>query len=112
MFIFLHPKSVDTSKVYLSPFSSIVWYSITFIIIVISCVLRQTFLTENQICVHGIDENENESTYSNSFLLVFGFLVQQGKCLVLCRPHIKINSIGIFYVQRILDVPCCFHHVS
>lgn len=76
--MFLHPKSVDTSRVYLSPFNGFVWCLIIAISIVFSCAIRETLRTENQM---HFNKNENEYSYSNSILMVFGFILQQGENL-------------------------------
>lgn len=80
--MFRHPKSVDTSRVYLSPFNGFVWCLIILICTVISCVIRQTFWAENRMRSNKIGKIENECSYSNSILMVCGFIAQQGKISV------------------------------
>lgn len=76
IFVFLHPKSIDVTRVYLSPFNNLVWCLIGLTSLGISYGLRRTFLVENQ---YEINEIRNDCSHSNSILMVFGYLFQQGK---------------------------------
>lgn len=75
LFIFRHPKSVDVATVFLSPFESIVWIAMIGLGLLSAYLLRITFSVENK----QIEKSINEESYSNSLLMVFGFIFQQCK---------------------------------
>lgn len=79
-FIFRHPKSVDSGNVFTSPFDKVVWYCIVVVCIVCAYALRHMFATENHRKVQNVmgHQSANEESWSNSLLLVFGILFQQG----------------------------------
>lgn len=79
-FIFRHPKLVDASTVFTEPFDNIVWIGILIVCIASSIFLRQIFATENHGKVKGNFGNQsiNDDSWSNSLLLVFGIIFQQG----------------------------------
>lgn len=79
-FIFRHPKLIDANTVFTSPFDTIVWISIVLICIASSYFLRHIFAAENHEKVKKSFGNQtiNDDTWSNSLLLVFGILFQQG----------------------------------
>lgn len=89
--MFLHPKSVDSSRIYLSPFNGFVWFLIVSIGLVISCAIRQTIWAENRMLNNKIGKIENECSYSNAILMVFGIIVQQGNILPRLVVHEASN---------------------
>lgn len=77
-FIFLHPKSVKVANVYLAPFEGMVWCAIISLALLSVYVVRITYLFENKQIKDFINLQEfNESSFSNSMLMVFGFIFQQ-----------------------------------
>lgn len=81
LFIFLHPKSVESLNVFLSPYDLTVWLGIFTLAAFSALIVRQLFLIENhQIVTKSIKSDDiNENSYSNSTLMIFGFIFQQGK---------------------------------
>ena len=83
-FLFRHPKSVDASNIFLQPFDTLVWICVVIVGILFAYLLRQIFIIENHKTIlaqnNGNAENAplNESAISNSLLIIFGFLFQQG----------------------------------
>lgn len=79
-FIFRHPKLLDASTVFTEPFDKFVWISILLVCIVSSYFLRYIFTAENhrKVKVYFGNQTINDSSWSNSILLVFGILFQQG----------------------------------
>lgn len=79
-FIFRHPKLVDASTVFTEPFDKIVWISIVIVCIASSYFLRYIFTAENhqKVKIYFGNQSINDSSWSNSLLLVFGILFQQG----------------------------------
>lgn len=79
-FIFRHPTLVDSSTVFTEPFKNVVWLCIALVCIASSYFLRCIFTAENhkKVKVNFGDQSINDSTLSNSLLLVFGILFQQG----------------------------------
>ncbi|KAG4075434.1 hypothetical protein HA402_015087 [Bradysia odoriphaga] len=70
-FLFQHPKSVTSSNVFLSPLNEVVWIVLVLFGLFTAFSLRQSFLLENK-------RQCTDYTYSNSLLIVFGMLFQQG----------------------------------
>lgn len=79
-FIFRHPKLVDAAHVFTTPFTNIAWICIFIVCVISSYFLRQIFVVENhrKIKTHFADQTINEDSWSNSILLVFGIILQQG----------------------------------
>lgn len=73
-FIFRHPKIVDAINVFILPFDKTVWFLIVVIGIIISIFHKLLSQLENRSQIL----TENEGSYSNSLLMVFGILFQQG----------------------------------
>lgn len=80
MFIFRHPKTVDSTKVFTAPFVWIVWLLIFLTGIITAFVTRNFFLIENRLSAQflNVRTSSNDDTYYNSVLMVVGILFQQG----------------------------------
>lgn len=80
-FIFRHPKRVSTSNVFLTPFDMLVWLII--LTVGSACSLSANFLfsVENEFgkIIHRLENKYNETSFANSFLMVFGMFFQQGE---------------------------------
>lgn len=78
-FIFRHPKSNNTN-IFTSPFDKKVWITIALICFTCSYILTQIFAAENHRKVRKFigERSTNEDSWSNSLLIVFGILFQQG----------------------------------
>lgn len=95
LFIFRHPKSIDSLNVFLSPFDLAVWLAIFFLSVCSAIIVRQIFLIENHRLVRHSINNEtiNEDSYSNAVLMVFGFIFQQGKTNVLLSLCVVVTVL-------------------
>lgn len=78
VFVFRHPKSIP-SNAFMLPFKWTLWYAIAGLTLLSACIVRNIFSVENHKKVkHSIEHGlVNEDSFSNSFLMVFGFIVQQ-----------------------------------
>lgn len=78
MFVFRHPKSVPPNT-FLLPFKSTIWYGIVGLTLLSACIIRNIFSVENHKKVKQMikDGSTNDDSYSNSILMVFGFILQQ-----------------------------------
>lgn len=101
-FIFRHPKLVDSTTVFIEPFKTAVWISILIVCIASSFFLRHIFTAENHEKVKVNFENQsiNDDSWSNSFLLVFGIIFQQGYSLepLMISSRILTLTILVFSV--------------
>lgn len=79
-FIFRHPKLLNSYTVFTEPFKKIVWISICLVCIASAYFLRHIFTAENhrKVKVYFGNQSINDDSWSNSLLLVFGILFQQG----------------------------------
>lgn len=84
VFIFRHPKTVDSAKVFLAPFAGSVWLLIVASGGIFTILIRKLLVVTNDLHIMnttGCGSMESKSSYSNSFLMAFGYLVQQGSVL-------------------------------
>ncbi|XP_037041261.1 ionotropic receptor 75a-like [Bradysia coprophila] len=80
LFMFRHPK-IQSTNVFLSPFELAVWLTIFALGFCSAFVVRQIFYIENQETLRGgsIKNGDiNDDSYSNSILMIFAFIFQQG----------------------------------
>lgn len=79
-FIFRHPKLLNAFTVFTEPFKKIVWISICLVCIGSAYFLRHIFTAENhrKVKIYFGNQSINDDSWSNSLLLVFGILFQQG----------------------------------
>lgn len=103
MFIFRHPKSsINASNIFLVPFSRTVWICIVLVGITFSIALRHIFMVEkHRTSSVRLTTDQIDTTYSNTMLLVFGTLFQQGfkgaipmrsnhsQCILLFKERIR-----------------------
>lgn len=88
--MFRHPKSsIEASNIFLQPFVTSVWICTVVLGLVFTILLKQIFLIEN----HRHDTDDNEGSLSNSFLIIFGILFQQGR--------------GILFVLEVFQMRLC-----
>lgn len=95
LFIFRHPRTIDASMFFLSPFDWVVWSLIVTFAFTTSVLTRYFFQMENRFSMNM--SPGNESNYSNSFLMVFGIFLQQG---TLIRPCVTTPSNLNFLLQQ------------
>lgn len=93
MFIFRHPKKVDATNVFLTPFDTLVWSLIIALGVVASVAVKQFFSMEQNFgkIVHCLGNKKNESSFGDSFLMVFGYFFQQGMTLTHSHNIIRIK---------------------
>lgn len=82
VFIFRHPKTVDSAKVFLAPFTRIVWLLIVVSAVIFTILIRKLLVATKDLqtinaTVCGPVENDS-SSYSTTFLMALGYLFQQG----------------------------------
>ncbi|KAJ6647072.1 Ionotropic receptor 75a [Pseudolycoriella hygida] len=96
LFIFRHPKSVP-SNAFLLPFKSTLWYAIIGLSLLSACIVRNIFSVENHKKVTNSTKvvSTNEDSFSNSLLMVFGFIVQQGYFGNLLLTSSRILAIAV-----------------
>lgn len=79
-FIFRHPKSTDVGNVFALPFQNMVWYATIGLCLLSAIIVRVTYLLERKLSRYNRNRTGlNDPSFSNSMLLVFGFLFQQSK---------------------------------
>lgn len=84
LFIFRHPKSIP-SNTFTLPFRSALWYAIMGLVFCSTCIIWNIFSVENHKKVrNSINiEQANEDSFSNSILMMLGFIFQQGDIIIL-----------------------------
>lgn len=101
-FIFRHPKLVDSTTVFTEPFDEMVWIYILIVCIASSVFLRHIFTAENhqKVKVYFGNQSINDDSWSNSLLLVFGIIFQQGYSLepLMMSSRILTLTILVFSV--------------
>lgn len=109
-FIFRHPKSVNAANVFLSPFESTVWYATIGLCVLSALIVRVTYVLENELV--GNNKNHdglNEDSYSNSILMVFGFIFQQS---IFSSENCIISPMVLsIFLQAILEI-LGLHHLE
>lgn len=102
LFMFRHPKSVDATNVFLAPFDSVVWWAILGFGVLSAYIVRNMFSVENHKKVKNSlkTQETNEDSYSNSVLMVFGFIFQQSyyQNPLLTSSRIVILNLLVFSV--------------
>lgn len=82
VFIFRHPKTVDSAKVFLAPFTGVVWLLIVVSAVTFTILIRKLLVATKDLQIINATvcdrQVENESSYSNTFLMALGYLFQQG----------------------------------
>lgn len=106
--MFRHPKAVDSLNVFLAPFECTVWLSIFALGVCSALIVRHIFSVENHEKVKDSinNGNINEDSYSNTALMVFGFIFQQSNALLsvlLCRSYFTYCSP---FSQAIMGIQC------
>ncbi len=91
-FIFRHPKSIDAVNVFLLPFQNMVWYAMIGLCLVSAFIVRVTCSLEKELAKKSKMRTvlqHSDSSYSNSLLMVFGFVFQQSMSFFDWTTYIK-----------------------
>lgn len=103
LFVFRHPKSIP-SNAFLLPFESTLWYAIVGLVLFSACIVWNIFSVENHKKVRKSMEVEgpaNEDSYSNSILMVFGFIVQQSEAI---KSYLQDLNKTFHFTQAISEI--------
>ncbi|XP_037037927.1 uncharacterized protein LOC119075564, partial [Bradysia coprophila] len=99
LFIFRHPKSIP-SNAFTLPFRSNLWYAIVVLVVCSACIIWNIFSVENHKKVKSAlhVKRANEDTFSNSILMMIGFIFQQGYSgnIVLTSSRILVVAVLAF----------------